>query len=138
MNDHNKKKHVAFLLNAIYTTRLSMRFKIAIRQFFTSRLFTITTQYSDYTKIDFYLNNPEWTLPWDILPDSALDANGFPIRPEPSVTGGFDGGYGSGNYRADRTFKLPTLQIKQVCRMTFTSISGSGSSSSYLVCWSIP
>lgn len=122
-------------LNKAYTATVAMKFKIVLHKMLVRRAFIITVGFSDNTKVDFRLDSPELTIPWAMLPDTALDSHGKLIRPPLQTKHQFNGGFGEGNYRSDRTLSGGfTLRSKCV-----TAYTGSYPKLvSQLVCFLVP
>jgi hypothetical protein len=105
-------------VNKLYMTSFSMKFKVAVYKLITRRPFIVTVKFPDNTKVDYLLINPDFSAPWAIIPDTALDSNGQLITPPSNIVHEFNEGYGSGNYRAKRNYS--GIRVKQSCRTAFT------------------
>lgn len=116
-------------LNKALITSRTMRYELAIKKLLALKPLIVTVKFSDDTMIDLRYESISFTLPWSILPDTALDANGKPIAPPSNAVHSFNGGYGNGNYSSS----LPGFNIFQFCRTGFTN-SGAGWKSQ-LICF---
>ncbi|MEH8021107.1 hypothetical protein [Rheinheimera metallidurans] len=116
-------------LNKALITSRTMRYELVIKKLLALKPLIVTVKFSDDTVIDLRYESISFTLPWSILPDTALDANGKPIVPPSNAVHSFNGGYGNGNYSSS----LPGLNIVQFRRTGFTN-SGAGWKSQ-LICF---
>ncbi|HEY0921238.1 hypothetical protein [Rheinheimera pacifica] len=137
-DDLDSQRYIGLELNRAYLATVSMRFKVLIHKFFTARPFVITVKFIDDTTVDFMLISPEFTLPWAIMPDTALDSQGRPIVPPSNTKHQFSGGFNEGRYhnRYPVNNGSTTISLGQSCRTAFTGINGK--LVSQLVCWAIP
>lgn len=131
INNEDAIRLIGLELNKAFITSNTMRYKLVMRKLLALKPLTITVKFTDDTMIDLLYVSISLTLPWSLIPDTALDANGVPITPPSSAVHNFDGGYGYGNYSSF----LTGLNITQQCRTAFTS-SGAGWKSQ-LVCYLI-